>query len=215
MLKQCNRIGKPHGGEPQMEEARELFSVRKITREDGRMIFTTPKSVGSVWIFAILAVGGVLIWLLLIALNELKAASLGAKAFFLLFFAGCLVTIARYFRKGLPLAAMVAREGDVIVFDRGRDALLRKGECLAALSSVKAVQINEYRSKRPVHGLVGWGSPISNQASWTVSIMLQGDVEVLELGAGYGADAGNLAATIAEYLGAPVTRVTRTGHPER
>ena len=189
-----------------METARELIAVRNITQEDGRLVFTTPKSVGFVAILAILTVVGVVLWLLLNAPNDpgFQRMSNLQKAGTVIFFVVVLVSIVGVCWKTFPAFARVARQGDVIVFDRERDALLRKDDCLAPLSSLKTVRINAYTGTRTTR---------RGQEPWTVSLLAQDGAEVLELGAAHEAAARTLARTIADYIGAPISHARRLGNP--
>jgi hypothetical protein len=189
-----------------METARSMLTARKISMEDGRLVLCTSKSAGFVAIFAMLTVGGVLLWGIFDYTNQelAKRVSPAQLIFGVAVFVVMLVTIAVVCFRVFPELARVARQGDVIVFDRERDVLLRNDERLAPLSSVKKVQINAY---------MGTWYTKSGQRPWTVSVLAQGDAEPLELGAAYERQAQEIAKTIAEYTGAQICRVRRTDSP--
>jgi glucan phosphoethanolaminetransferase (alkaline phosphatase superfamily) len=192
-----------------MAARRGVITITKIAQEDGRLVLSTSKSVGFVVILAMLTVGGALLWCLLNLRSDesFQRMSLADKTSIVTLIVVCIVTVAVMCRKVFPGMASVARHGEVIVLDRGRDVLLKNNARLALLSSVKAVQINVY---------AGTWHTQSRREPYTVSVLVQGDTELLELFAAYGvtATAGKLAAILADYLGAPITQVMRTGCPD-
>lgn len=177
-----------------------MLSARKVSMQDGRLVLSTPKSVGFIAIPAMLLFVGVGVWGLLTAVSQFK--SLGAKIYAVVFFVLFLVIVAVEIRKAFPKVARLAKQGEVIVFDRQRNVLTKDNESLAPLSSVSKVQINRY--VRPfTYG--------SERFSWSVSVFGRGDKELLELGAGYQGEARNIAQMIADYTGTQISSEQRAG----
>ncbi len=116
-----------------------------------------------------------------------------------------LVTLV-WFRK--PLWAMVrnAARGETLVFDRGRDVLLRNGQGVAALSCIKTVRI-EKPHFRISH--VNAANPNLIEYDPACSLLDQNNNIVLRVFTDTKSSSGDLARAIAEYAGAELTEATK------
>jgi hypothetical protein len=201
-----------------------MFSAKEVSMQDGRLVLSTPRSFGFMGILVALVFVGVLVFFLFTAINSFKPLreQIGAAAFFAIFFVGVALTVHKYFPRWLRLA----KKGEVVVFDRQRDVLLKDNQPLAHLSHVSRVQINMYvrpvwydkvlsgklSSVRPFFSVIS--SPpkySSDRYYWTVSVFGRDDKELVEIGAGYQGEARNIAQMIADYTGTTVSSAKRKG----
>jgi hypothetical protein len=178
-----------------------MLSAKEISMQDGRLVLSTPRSVGVITILGMLLFVGVGVWGLLSSVNQ-SFKSPGEKINVAVFFVIFLVAVAVVIRKAFPKVARLAEKGEVIVFDRQRDVLVKDNQPLAHLSSVSKVQINMY-VKPFTSG--------SERFDWSVSVFGRDDKELVEIRAGYQGEAHNIAQLIAEYTGTQITSAQREG----
>jgi hypothetical protein len=177
---------------------------RKISMQDGRLVISTAKSTRFIGVFAIVFVIGVVMWAVGSSFRQefAKAGShrdaIGMAAIIVI---GIVVYVVRR-RRILPQEGRVIVRGEVFVFDRQKDELLRNDDLLAPLSSVKMVQVDAH----PQYGLsISRGFSVDYSPS--VVILAEGGEVVWRLATTSKGEARKIAEAIAEYTGAQISEV--------
>lgn len=115
------------------------------------------------------------------------------------------VAILVWFRKPLWATVRNAARGETLVFNRGRDVLMRNGQGVAALSSIKTVRV-ENPHFRISH--VNAGLPNLIEYDPACSLLDQNNNILLRVFTDTKSSSGDLARAIAEYAGAELTEAT-------
>jgi hypothetical protein len=178
-------------------------STRKISMEDGRLVISTAKSTRFITIFAVVFVAGLVIWMTAGVMSQELAKPgphgrgilpVAIIVFWLLYW------VVRK-RANLPKMFRTVAQGEVIVFDRKKDALLRNDDLLAPLSRVKMVRTDaqvQYASS--IRGLSAGYSP-------RVFILAEGGEVLLRVDTTSTGEARKIAEAIAAYTGAQISEV--------
>lgn len=177
---------------------------RKISREDGRLVISTAKSARFIGVFAVLFGIGVLIWMLVSLLSQELPKS-GSHRDVILTVASFVIGIVLWVvsrRRVLPREGRAMVRGEVFVFDRQKDELLRNDDLLAPLSRVKMIRLDA----KAQYGLSIFRG-FSVDYSPSVVILAEGGEVVWRLVTTSKGEARKIAAAIAEYTGTPISEV--------
>ena len=177
---------------------------RKISIQGGRLVISTAKSTRFIAVVAIVFVIGVSIWAWSSYFSG-EFAKPGSHRAAIITVVTIVVVIAVYVatrRSILPQAARATVHGEVFVFDRQKDELLRNDDLLAPLSSVKMVQVDAHAQ----YGLsISRGFSFDYSAS--VVLLGEGGEVVWRLETTSKGEARKLAEAIAEYTGVRISEV--------
>ncbi len=187
-----------------VEMAGSVPAGRKISMDDGRLVISTAKSTRFIGIFGVVFTLGVLIWMLAGVLSQELAKPGphgGAIVTVAIFVLGILFWVVRR-RAFLPKEVRAVAKGEVIVFDRKKDILLRNDDLLAPLSTVKMILIDA-----KVQYAFSFSRGFSFDYSPSVFILAEGRKVLLGVVTTSKGEARKIAKAIAAYTGAQISEV--------